>query len=90
MWSKGLEPQLRMARSFSEGGSLRANGLRRNDSFEELAELEIPRELASCDSPSSCQDGLLDVVSIRGTFHLGQVRLRLYAKYMICVDTFVN
>jgi hypothetical protein len=78
MWSKSLEPQLRMARSFSEGGSLYANGsgLRRNDSYEEIAELEIPRELASCDSPSSCQDGLLDVVSIRGTFHLGQVRLR--------------
>jgi hypothetical protein len=82
MWSKGLEPQLRMGRSFSEGGSLHANGsgLRRNDSFEEFAEIEIPRELASCDSPSSCQDGLLDVVSIRGTFHLGQVRLRLTRK----------
>jgi hypothetical protein len=78
MWSKGLEPQVKMAKCSSEGGSLYANGsgLQRNDSFEDLAELEIPRELASCDSQSSCQDGLLDVVSIRGTFHLGQVRLR--------------
>jgi hypothetical protein len=86
LWSKGLEPQLKMARCRSEGDSLYPNGcaFRRSDSFEELAELEIPRELTTCVSPSSPQDGLLDVVSIRGTFHLGQIRVGLSNAQLLC------
>ncbi|KAL7551853.1 hypothetical protein ACHAWF_015059 [Thalassiosira exigua] len=33
---------------------------------------------------SSCQDGLLDVVSIRGTFHLGQIRVGLSNAQLLC------
>lgn len=86
MWSKGLEPQLKMARCLSEGESLYTyrSGLRRSDSFEELVELEIPRELKTRDSLSSPQDGLLDVVSIRGTFHLGQIRVGLSNAQLLC------
>lgn len=86
LWSKGLEPQLKMARCLSEGDSLYTNrsGLKRSDSFEELAELEIPREVTTRVLPSSPQDGLLDVVSIRGTFHLGQIRVGLSNAQLLC------
>lgn len=86
MWSNGLKPQKKIIRSFSEGDSVHAYGgeLRRNDSFEYFAEVETPRALATCDSPSSCQDGLLDVVSVRGTFHLGQIRVGLSNAQLLC------
>ncbi|KAL7472451.1 hypothetical protein ACHAXS_012803 [Conticribra weissflogii] len=32
----------------------------------------------------SCQDGFLDVVSIRGTFHLGQIRVGLSNAQLLC------
>ena len=35
-------------------------------------------------APSSCQDGLLDVVSIRGAFHLGQIRVGLSHAQLLC------
>ncbi len=88
MWAKGLKPQMKRTRrySYSEGDFLHANGsgLRRNDSIEDLAELETSRELTACDRPSSCQDGLLDVVSIRGAFHLGQIRVGLSNAQLLC------
>jgi Diacylglycerol kinase accessory domain len=42
------------------------------------------RRVTACDRPSSCQDGLLDVVSIRGAFHLGQIRVGLSNAQKIC------
>mmetsp|Transcript_31728 Transcript_31728/g.57447 ORF Transcript_31728/g.57447 Transcript_31728/m.57447 type:complete len:1007 (-) Transcript_31728:1024-4044(-) len=86
LWSKGLKPRKKRVRRYSESDFLHANGngLTRNDSIEDLAELEASRELTACDLPSSCQDGLLDVVSIRGAFHLGQIRVGLSNAQLLC------
>lgn len=86
MWSKGQKPQKKRARRYSEGDFLNPSGtgLTRNESIEDLAELEASRELTACDLPSSCQDGLLDIVSIRGTFHLGQIRVGLSNAQLLC------
>jgi diacylglycerol kinase (ATP) len=96
MWSNGLKPQKRIKRSFSVGDSVHGNG---NDSsfsdsfedccspksFEDFAEVgSSSKALTNCDSPSSCQDGLLDVVSVRGTFHLGQIRVGLSNAQLLC------
>ena len=40
--------------------------------------------MTACDMPSSCQDGMLDVVSIRGAFHLGQIRVGLSHAKRLC------
>jgi len=86
LWSKGLKPQKKRARRYSESDFSHAHGhgFTRNDSIEDLAELEATRELTACDLPSSCQDGLLDVVSIRGAFHLGQIRVGLSNAQLLC------
>ncbi len=77
LWSKGLKPQ-KKRRRYSDGDFSFTNGtgLTRNESFEDLVDLES--------SPSSCQDGLLDVVSIRGSFHLGQIRVGLSNAQLLC------
>lgn len=63
----------------------------RTDSIEDLAGMESVlsdqeklERVTSCDLPSSCQDGLLDIVSIRGTFHLGQIRVGLSNAQKLC------
>lgn len=40
--------------------------------------------MTACDMPSSCQDGMLDIVSIRGAFHLGQIRVGLSHAQRLC------
>eukprot|EP00529_Nitzschia_sp_RCC80_P008433 CAMPEP_0113469782 /NCGR_PEP_ID=MMETSP0014_2-20120614/16086_1 /TAXON_ID=2857 /ORGANISM="Nitzschia sp." /LENGTH=1176 /DNA_ID=CAMNT_0000362289 /DNA_START=355 /DNA_END=3885 /DNA_ORIENTATION=+ /assembly_acc=CAM_ASM_000159 len=63
---------------------------RRIDSVEDLTALgsltekEKYEHVTSCDRPSSCQDGLLDIVSIRGPFHLGQIRVGISTAEKIC------
>ena len=87
MWAKGLKPKGKgkRVRRYSEGDFTSVTGgLVRNDSIEDLADLDTSRELTACDLPSSCQDGLLDVVSIRGTFHLGQIRVGLSNAQLLC------
>ena len=85
LWSKGLKP-VKKRRRYSDGdfSFANGNGLARNDSIEDLAELETSTELTACAAPSSCQDGLLDVVSIRGAFHLGQIRVGLSHAQLLC------
>jgi hypothetical protein len=59
----------------------------RIDSVDDLqAESEDDKhcKVFSCDRPSSCQDGKLDVVSVRGTFHLGQIRVGLSNALRLC------
>lgn len=62
----------------------------RVDSVEDLAaSLELSEEdkytrVTACDRPSSCQDGFLDIVSIRGAFHLGQIRVGLSNAQRLC------
>jgi len=41
-------------------------------------------KVTSCDRPSSCQDGKLDVISYRGNFHLGQIRVGLANAQLLC------
>ena len=38
----------------------------------------------ACDLPNSCQDGLIEVVSVRGSFHLGQIRVGLGRAVRLC------
>eukprot|EP00531_Pseudo-nitzschia_arenysensis_P000470 CAMPEP_0116127858 /NCGR_PEP_ID=MMETSP0329-20121206/7056_1 /TAXON_ID=697910 /ORGANISM="Pseudo-nitzschia arenysensis, Strain B593" /LENGTH=1025 /DNA_ID=CAMNT_0003621969 /DNA_START=35 /DNA_END=3112 /DNA_ORIENTATION=- len=61
----------------------------RTDSVEDLSSLVLTDDekytrVTSCDRPSSCQDGLLDIVSVRGTFHLGQIRVGLSTAQKLC------
>jgi diacylglycerol kinase (ATP) len=61
----------------------------RVDSIEDIASLALTEEekfmkVTACDRPSSCQDGLLDIVSIRGAFHLGQIRVGLSTAQKLC------
>lgn len=98
MWSRGQKPRRRRTRRHSEGDSSCINGMKtfqflRNDSIEDFAEYDAPKDfsfeervakLTACDLPSSCQDGMLDVVSVRGTFHLGQIRVGLSNAQLLC------
>lgn len=62
----------------------------RVDSVEDLAaslalsEEEKYTKVTACERPSSCQDGFLDIVSIRGAFHLGQIRVGLSHAQKLC------
>jgi diacylglycerol kinase (ATP) len=63
--------------------------LNRADSVEDIASLPLTDDekytrVTACDLPSSCQDGLLDIVSVRGTFHLGQIRVGLSTAQKLC------
>ena len=91
MWSNGQRPRRRQARSRSEGNILTGGkSFPRNDSMDELADYEAlsfeekVATLTACDKQSSCQDGLLDVVSVRGAFHLGQIRVGLGNADLLC------
>ena len=63
---------------------------KRANSFDSVLGDEVESDdmkldrLLSCDSPSSCQDGRLDVISIRGNFHLGQIRVGLAKAQKLC------
>ena len=62
--------------------------MERIDSKEDLSQLltedQRYEQVTACDMPSSCQDGILDVISIRGAFHLGQIRVGLSNAQKIC------
>jgi len=63
--------------------------LNRADSVEDIASQALTDDekytrVTACDLPSSCQDGLLDIVSVRGTFHLGQIRVGLSTAQKLC------
>jgi len=68
----------------------RCNTFERVDSADDLTQLENLQDgdklarITACDKPSSCQDGLLDIVSIRGTMHLGQIRVGLSNAELLC------
>lgn len=40
--------------------------------------------VTACNMPSSCQDGVLDIVSVRGPIHLGQIRVGLSNAQRLC------
>lgn len=61
---------------------------REDDSVDDISACLTDEErfakVTSCDRPSSCQDGYLDVVSVRGSFHLGQIRVGLSTCQQLC------
>jgi diacylglycerol kinase (ATP) len=73
-------------------GATKQHGLTplyRTDSVEDITSLALTEDekyarVTACDQPSSCQDGLLDIVSVRGTFHLGQIRVGLGNAQKLC------
>jgi Diacylglycerol kinase accessory domain len=61
----------------------------RIDSVEDLSQVLADdhqrwQHVTACDMPSSCQDGILDIVSVRGAFHLGQIRVGLSSAQRLC------
>lgn len=42
------------------------------------------REVTACDLPSSCQDGLMDIVTVQSSVHLGQIRVGLSNAHVVC------
>lgn len=93
-YSNAREGDLSLRRSLSldsvhaEARSSRMSSMDRVDSLDDLATLlsdeEKQTRLTACDMPSSCQDGMLDIVSIRGAFHLGQIRVGLSHAQRLC------
>ena len=82
---------IRLGTSNSSGdqNQNRPTTLNRADSVEDIASLPLADDekytrVTACDLPSSCQDGLLDIVSVRGTFHLGQIRVGLSTAQKLC------
>lgn len=82
----------RRARSMTEFDQMnlpgRMDSLDRVDSVDDLQNTMSAEErfarVTACDMPSSCQDGFLDVVSIRGAFHLGQIKVGLSNAQRLC------
>ncbi|GAX10008.1 diacylglycerol kinase [Fistulifera solaris] len=65
--------------------------LKRTNSFESIDDTQLSitdeervERVTACDRPSSCQDGLLEIVSIRGAFHLGQIKVGLGNAQRLC------
>jgi Diacylglycerol kinase accessory domain len=54
------------------------------EDFHRVNEVNKYEKIFACNRPSSCQDGILDVVSVRGTFHLGQIRVGLSNATRVC------
>jgi Diacylglycerol kinase accessory domain len=54
------------------------------DDLQPLTEENKGSHILGLDRPSSCQDGILEIVSVRGTFHLGQIRVGLSNATRIC------
>lgn len=85
--------RLRRRRSLTEFESIDARGSNsliprkdpirnRVDSSDDL--LDNLSSVTACDLPASCQDGVLDIVSIRGAFHLGQIKVGLSNAHRLC------
>lgn len=84
LWSHAVprtKPELQRSQSLS---SIPRRSL--NSSREDVfaSDEEKFAHVTACDGPSSCQDGLLDIVSIRGAFHLGQIKVGLSNAQRLC------
>jgi len=97
LWSHGTLPPTRNTGNrpspfrspFRRSRSMNALGLQRLDSSEDLQTVfsddeDMFSRVTACDRPSSCQDGLLEIVSIRGAFHLGQIKVGLSNAQRLC------
>ena len=91
LWSHGERQQrMRGRRRHSDSDLFDTQRSSPSDDFDSedfAGELDYEEKLAkvtACDLPSSCQDGLLDVVSIKSIFHMGQVKVGLSRAQLIC------
>mmetsp|Transcript_6615 Transcript_6615/g.18486 ORF Transcript_6615/g.18486 Transcript_6615/m.18486 type:complete len:1177 (-) Transcript_6615:1413-4943(-) len=90
LWSHGERPQRPRGRRHSDGDLFARQRSSSSDDFdsEEFArELDYEEKLSkvtACDMPSSCQDGLLDIVSIKSIFHMGQIKVGLSRAQLVC------
>lgn len=90
LWSHGERLQRMRCRRHSDGDLLDRQRSSPSDDFDSedfAGELDYEEKLAkvtACDLPSSCQDGLLDIVSIKSIFHMGQVKVGLSRAQLIC------
>jgi len=78
--TSGRSSGIRRSQSMSAGMRFtRKDSLDRVDSSDDLSaqmsEEEIFSRVTACDRQASCQDGLLDIVSVRGLVHLGQCKV---------------
>lgn len=86
--------RLRKTKSMDNGSAavgpqrLRAPSIDRFETVDEIYRLMSKEEkfacVTACDRPASCQDGILEIVSVRGAFHLGQIRVGLSYAQRIC------
>ena len=68
------------------------SALSRDDNTYEASVRNVPistekeryAQVTACDIPCSCQDGYLEIVSIRGAFHLGQIKVGLSNAQRLC------
>jgi macrodomain Ter protein organizer (MatP/YcbG family) len=59
----------------------------RCESTDDITGLSVEErfeKVTACNRASSCQDGYLDVISIRGAFHLGQIKVGLSNAQRLC------
>ena len=90
LWSHGERPQRSRGRRHSDGDLLARQNSSSSDDFDseefarELDHEEKLSKVTACDMPSSCQDGLLDIVSIKSIFHMGQIKVGLSRAQLIC------
>ena len=89
LWSHGIPPP-DLSRPESFGDLLdrqRMESIDRIESVDDLSRLtreEAFAKVTACERPTSCQDGYLDIISIRGAFHLGQIKVGLSNAQRLC------
>lgn len=68
--------------SYDDSDSITGDG----STIEDTAETkeETLERITQCTAPSSCQDGKLDVITHRGNFNLGQIRVGLSNAQRLC------
>jgi diacylglycerol kinase (ATP) len=99
LWSHGFKSDValprrggrqgpRRSKSMSDFRLKQSGSMERVDSLDHmdtlLTEEEKFEQVTACEYPSSCQDGVLEVVSIRGAFHLGQIKVGLSTAQKVC------
>ena len=90
LWSHAVkEGVIRRSQSMCLSAFGARKHVERVDSSEELpvvplTEEEMFAKVTACDRPASCQDGYLDIVSVRGTVHLGQVKVGIGRAQRLC------
>ncbi|KAL7581367.1 hypothetical protein ACA910_021960 [Epithemia clementina (nom. ined.)] len=89
LWSHAVkEGLIRRSQSMGNTGRGARTTFERIDSSDDLpvrlSKEEMFAKVTACDRPSSCQDGYLDVVSVRGLIHLGQIKVGIGRAQRLC------